>query len=67
MYHHQHPFFFFKRWGETTENGRCCHISGSYSECGCWGEYFDRRGIKWREIGGNCIMRSFITYTPRQT
>jgi hypothetical protein len=23
--------------------------------------YLDRRGMKWREIGKNCIMRSFIT------
>jgi hypothetical protein len=27
----------------------------------------DRRGIMWQEIGGNCIMRSFITCTSRQT
>jgi hypothetical protein len=27
----------------------------------------DRREMKWREIGGNCIMRSFITCTPNQT
>jgi hypothetical protein len=33
----------------------------------CWGEYLDQRGMMWREIGGNCIMRSFITCTPRQT
>jgi hypothetical protein len=34
---------------------------------GCWGEYLDWKEMKWREIGGNCIMRSFITCTPRQT
>jgi hypothetical protein len=34
---------------------------------GCWGEYLDRREMKWREIAGNCITRSFITSTPRQT
>jgi hypothetical protein len=33
---------------------------------GCWGEYLDRREIKWREVGENCIMRSFITCTFRQ-
>jgi hypothetical protein len=31
------------------------------------GEDCDRREMKWREIGANCIMRSFITCTPRQT
>jgi hypothetical protein len=28
---------------------------------------FGLREIKWQEIGGNCITRSFITCTPRQT
>jgi hypothetical protein len=28
---------------------------------------FGPRRMKWREIGGNCITRSFITCTPRQT
>jgi hypothetical protein len=34
---------------------------------GCWGEYLVRREMKWREMGENCIMRSFITCTPRQS
>jgi hypothetical protein len=33
---------------------------------GCWGEYFDRRGMRWQEAGENCIMRSFITCTLLQ-
>jgi hypothetical protein len=33
---------------------------------GCWGEYLDRRGMKWHEVGENCIMRSFITCTLLQ-
>jgi hypothetical protein len=35
-------------------------------ETGCWGEYLDQRGMKWQEIGDNCIMRSFITCTLLQ-
>jgi hypothetical protein len=34
---------------------------------GCWEKYLDRKEIKWWEIGGNFIMRSFITCTPHQT
>jgi hypothetical protein len=34
---------------------------------GCWGEYLDWRGIKWQEIGGNCLTRGFITCTLWQT
>jgi hypothetical protein len=33
---------------------------------GCWGEYLDPRKMKWGEVGGNCIMRSFITCTLLQ-
>jgi hypothetical protein len=33
---------------------------------GCWGEYFDQRGMKWRETGEEYIMRSFITCTLHQ-
>jgi hypothetical protein len=33
------------------------------SRTGCWGEYLDWGGIKWRENGGNYIMRSFIICT----
>jgi hypothetical protein len=28
-----------------------------------WGEYLDRREVKWREVRENCIMRSFVTRT----
>jgi hypothetical protein len=28
----------------------------------CWGEYLDRREMKWQDVGENCIM-SFITCT----
>jgi hypothetical protein len=30
---------------------------------GCWGEYLDRREVKWREVGENSTMGSFITYS----
>jgi hypothetical protein len=33
---------------------------------GCWGEYLDRREMKWQEVGENYIMRSFITCTLLQ-
>jgi hypothetical protein len=33
---------------------------------GCWGEYSDPRGRKWREAEEHCIMRSFITCTLHQ-
>jgi hypothetical protein len=42
-----------------------CKIQ-QYAVC-YWGEYLDRGGMKWREIGGNCIMRSFTNCTLRQT
>jgi hypothetical protein len=35
------------KW-QQCERTRCC-------------EYLDRRGMKWQQVGGNCIMRSFIT------
>jgi hypothetical protein len=36
-------------------------------ERGCWEEYMDERQMKWQEAGENCIMRSFVTCTTRQT
>jgi hypothetical protein len=33
---------------------------------GCWGGYLDRRRMRWRENGENCIMRSFVICTLRQ-
>jgi hypothetical protein len=33
---------------------------------GCLGEYLDQRGIKWQEVGENCIMRSSIVCTFHQ-
>jgi hypothetical protein len=30
-------------------------------ETGCWGEYLYRREMKWEEVRGNYIKRSFIT------
>jgi hypothetical protein len=33
---------------------------------GCWGEYFDLRGMKWQEAGEKSIMRSCIDCTPHQ-
>jgi hypothetical protein len=32
----------------------------------CWGEYLVQREMKWREVGEDCIMRSFITCNLRQ-
>jgi hypothetical protein len=32
----------------------------------CWGEYLNRREMKWQEVGNNSIMRSFITCTLLQ-
>jgi hypothetical protein len=33
---------------------------------GCWGGYLDRRGMRWRENGENCITRSFVICTLHQ-
>jgi len=34
---------------------------GKNIDWGCWGEYLDWWGRKWREAREECIMRSFIT------
>jgi hypothetical protein len=39
----------FGRW----HKGR--NIDWRCLRTGCWGEYLDRREMKWREIGENCI------------
>jgi hypothetical protein len=41
-------------------------IKGGTLTEGVWGEYLDRREMKWQEVGENYIMRSFITCTLRQ-
>jgi hypothetical protein len=38
-----------------------------YRDCGClrtgrWGEYLDLRGMKWQEVGENCITVSSIIW-----
>jgi hypothetical protein len=32
----------------------------------CWEEYLYEREVKWQEVGENCTMRSFVTWTLRQ-
>jgi hypothetical protein len=36
------------------------------SRTGCWGEYFDWRGMKWQKVRERCITRSATTCTLRQ-
>jgi hypothetical protein len=42
------------------------NIDWGYLRTGYWGEYLDRREMKWQEVGENCIMRSFIACTLLQ-
>jgi hypothetical protein len=48
-------------------NGReTCSLTlreGHRLRTGRWGEYFERKEMKWREVGENYIIRNFITCT----
>jgi hypothetical protein len=43
-----------------------CDIDRGCLRTGCLGEYLDRRGMKRQEVGENCVVRGFITYTLHQ-